>query len=185
MHAILKKAALAAALATASLSAHAVETKITVYADVDPTLALLRDDGSALPDAVTLTHDPLRGLIPDTQHVRIHSNDSAADIEAKIGGAFVLANGDGTVTVPMKVCASQTAVAATTRVMTVMMEMTMLRLRRWRARSASSRASSLRLAARRRSSLLVTWSSLLVTCGNSPQGGRRSRAILPVLRGLR
>ncbi|OCK46736.1 fimbrial protein [Stenotrophomonas maltophilia] len=103
MHAILKKAALAAALATASLSAHAVETKITVYADVDPTLALLRDDGSALPDAVTLTHDPLRGLIPDTQHVRIHSNDSAADIEAKIGGAFVLANGDGTVTVPMKV----------------------------------------------------------------------------------
>ena len=40
MHAIIKKAALAAALATASLSAHAVETKISVYADVDPTLAL-------------------------------------------------------------------------------------------------------------------------------------------------
>jgi hypothetical protein len=75
MHAIIKKAALAAALATASLSAHALETKITVYADVDPTLALLRDDGSPLPDTVQLTHDPLRGLLPSTQQVRIHSND--------------------------------------------------------------------------------------------------------------
>ena len=73
MHAIIKKAALAAALATASLSAHALETKISVYADVDPTLALLRDDGTPLPDVVNLTHDPLRGLIPDTQRVRIHS----------------------------------------------------------------------------------------------------------------
>ena len=42
MHAIIKKAALAAALATASLSAHAVETKISVYADVDPTGAAAR-----------------------------------------------------------------------------------------------------------------------------------------------
>ncbi|KXU88462.1 fimbrial protein [Stenotrophomonas sp. DDT-1] len=109
MHAILKKAALAAALATASLSAHAVETKISVYADVDPTLALLRDDGSALPDAVTLTHDPLRGLVPSTQHVRIHSNDEKADIEAKIGGAFALVNGDGKVTVPMTVSLNRRA----------------------------------------------------------------------------
>lgn len=111
MHAILKKAALAAALATASLSAHAVETKISVYADVDPTLALLRDDGSALPDAVTLTHDPLRGLVPSTQHVRIHSNDDKADIEAKIGGAFALVNGDGKVTVPMTVSLNRRALA--------------------------------------------------------------------------
>ncbi|MCF3497213.1 giant cable pilus fimbrial subunit [Stenotrophomonas maltophilia] len=111
MHAILKKAALAAALATASLSAHAVETKISVYADVDPTLALLRDDGSALPDAVTLTHDPLRGLVPSTQHVRIHSNDEKADIEAKIGGAFALVNGDGKVTVPMTVSLNRRALA--------------------------------------------------------------------------
>ncbi|MPS44685.1 MAG: fimbrial protein [Stenotrophomonas sp.] len=113
MHAILKKAALAAALATASLSAHAVETKISVYADVDPTLALLRDDGSALPDAVTLTHDPLSGLVPSTQHVRIHSNDDKADIEAKIGGAFVLVNvnGDRKVTVPMTVSLNRRALA--------------------------------------------------------------------------
>ncbi|MEE9878201.1 MAG: CS1 type fimbrial major subunit [Stenotrophomonas maltophilia] len=98
MHAIIKKAALAAALATASLSAHAVETKISVYADVDPTLALLRDDGTPLPDMVTLTHDPLRGLIPNTQRVRIHSNDDNADIEARIDGSFFLANETGTVT---------------------------------------------------------------------------------------
>lgn len=103
MHAIIKKAALAAALATASLSAHALETKISVYADVDPTLALMRDDGTPLPDLVTLTHDPLRGLIPNTQRVRIHSNDDTADIEARIDGAFALANETGGVTVPMSI----------------------------------------------------------------------------------
>ncbi|HEL3175331.1 TPA: CS1 type fimbrial major subunit [Stenotrophomonas maltophilia] len=113
MHAILKKAALAAALATASLSAHAVETKISVYADVDPTLALLRDDGSALPDLVTLTHDPMRGLLPNTQRVRIHSNDQTADIEAKIGGAFVLVSGDGKVTEAMTVSLNSRTLAVT------------------------------------------------------------------------
>ena len=113
MHAIIKKAALAAALATASLSAHAVETRISVYADVDPTLALLRDDGTPLPDLVTLTHDPLRGLIPDTQRVRIHSNDEAADIEARIDGPFVLANETGAVTVPMTISLNNRALGTT------------------------------------------------------------------------
>ncbi|PSM13413.1 CS1 type fimbrial major subunit [Stenotrophomonas maltophilia] len=103
MHAILKKAALAAALATASLSAHAVDTRITVYADVDPTLALLRDDGSALPDTLSLTHDPLRGLLPATQRVRIHSNDEDADIEVRVGRAFELTDGTGANRVPMTV----------------------------------------------------------------------------------
>jgi hypothetical protein len=112
MHAIIKKAALAAALATASLSAHAVETKISVYADVDPTLALLRDDGTPLPDMVTLTHDPLRGLIPNTQRVRIHSNDETADIEARIDGSFFLANETGAVTVPMTISLNNRALGA-------------------------------------------------------------------------
>ncbi|KOO86340.1 fimbrial protein [Stenotrophomonas maltophilia] len=93
MHAIIKKAALAAALATASLSAHALETKITVYADVDPTLALLRDDGTPLPDTVQLTHDPLRGLLPSTQQVRIHSNDETADIQVRLRQTPELLNG--------------------------------------------------------------------------------------------
>ncbi|MBH1495206.1 CS1 type fimbrial major subunit [Stenotrophomonas maltophilia] len=93
MHAILKKAALAAALATASLSAHAVETKITVYADVDPTLALLRDDGTPLPDILQMTHDPLRGLLPSTQQVRIHSNDIDKDIQVRLRDDPVLLNG--------------------------------------------------------------------------------------------
>lgn len=113
MHVIIKKAALAAALATVSLSAHAVETKISVYADVDPTLALVRDDGTPLPDLVTLTHDPLRGLIPNVQHVRIHSNDDTADIEARISGTFELANGDGSTRVPMTVSLNNRALGVT------------------------------------------------------------------------
>lgn len=39
MHAILKKATLAAALATVSLSANAFDADIKVWANVDPTLA--------------------------------------------------------------------------------------------------------------------------------------------------
>ncbi|MGS7840031.1 CS1 type fimbrial major subunit, partial [Stenotrophomonas maltophilia] len=56
MNAILKKAALAAALATASLSANAAEANISVWAQVDTSLALLKDDGTALPDVVNLVH---------------------------------------------------------------------------------------------------------------------------------
>ncbi|WP_276532286.1 CS1 type fimbrial major subunit, partial [Enterobacter hormaechei] len=52
-----KKAALAVALAGASLTAQAaVETNITVWANVDPTLSLLKADGTALPDAVQLVY---------------------------------------------------------------------------------------------------------------------------------
>lgn len=53
MHAILKKATLVAALATASLSANAAESHIKVYTNVDTTLALMKADGSALPDLIT------------------------------------------------------------------------------------------------------------------------------------
>ena len=40
-------ALVAIALAAASTSAHAIQADIKVWADVDPTLALLRADGSA------------------------------------------------------------------------------------------------------------------------------------------
>ena len=48
MNSILKKAALAAALATASLSANAAESHIKVYTNVDTTLALMKADGSVV-----------------------------------------------------------------------------------------------------------------------------------------
>ncbi|WP_295549970.1 CS1 type fimbrial major subunit [uncultured Stenotrophomonas sp.] len=103
MH-MLKKAALAAALVTASLSANAAETHITVLADVDPTLALLQADGSPLPDAVKLDHAPGRGLIPWSQQVRIYSNDIDKDIEVRlINEPVLIGNAAGTPSVPLKV----------------------------------------------------------------------------------
>jgi len=87
MKTILKKAALAAALVTVSLSAHAAQTDITLSATIDDSLALLRADGSALPDAVKLTYNPAgasAGLNRWVDRVRIYSNDTSKDVEVRL-----------------------------------------------------------------------------------------------------
>ncbi|HYQ25271.1 CS1 type fimbrial major subunit [Stenotrophomonas sp.] len=104
MNTILKKAALAAALVTASLSANAAETHITVLADVDPTLALMQADGSPLPDAIKMEHKPGVGLDSWSRQVRIYSNDIDKDIEVRlINEPVLIGNAPGTPSVPLKV----------------------------------------------------------------------------------
>ncbi|WP_313178825.1 CS1 type fimbrial major subunit [Stenotrophomonas sp.] len=84
MKTILKKAALAAALVTASLSANAAQTDITVVATVDNNMTLLRADGSALPDSVKMSYNPVLGLSTWRDQVRIYSNDTAKDIQVRL-----------------------------------------------------------------------------------------------------
>ncbi|HGM6731038.1 TPA: CS1 type fimbrial major subunit [Stenotrophomonas maltophilia] len=114
MNAIIKKAALAAALATASLSAHAVETRISVYANVDATLAFQQEDGTALPDTITLNYHPemagsggrVGGLQPWKLPTRIFTNDESKDIEVSLRTALELVPALGNVgatPVPMTV----------------------------------------------------------------------------------
>ncbi len=95
MNSILKKAALAAALATVSLSANAIDADIKVWANVDPTLALLKADGTALDSVVNMVHNPVSGLVPWSQQVRIYSNDESKDIEVRVGSTPQLLNTDG------------------------------------------------------------------------------------------
>ncbi len=117
MNTILKKAALAAALATASLSAHAADVDIAVWADVDPTLALLKADGTPLDDSVKMAHNPGTGLlVPWTQRVRIYSNDPKKDIEVRLGAdpTLVLESGGGT-PVPLAVSLNGQALTTTQR----------------------------------------------------------------------
>ena len=95
MNSILKKAALAAALATVSLSANAFDADIKVWADVDPTLALLKADGTALDSVVNMVHNPVSGLVPWSQQVRIYSYDESKDIEVRVGSTPQLLNTDG------------------------------------------------------------------------------------------
>ncbi|HEL3180181.1 TPA: fimbrial protein [Stenotrophomonas maltophilia] len=98
MNGIIKKAALAAALATASLSAQAVETRISVYANVDSTLAFQQEDGTALPDVITLNYHPemtgtggrVGGLQPWKLPTRIFTNDEDKDIEVSLRTALEL-----------------------------------------------------------------------------------------------
>lgn len=101
MHAIIKKAALAAALATVSTSAFAVDTRISVYANVDTTLAFQQEDGSALPDSINLNYLPEfnpgggtggrpGGLEPWTLKTRIFTNDDSKDIEVSLQNALDL-----------------------------------------------------------------------------------------------
>ncbi|MBK0025695.1 fimbrial protein [Stenotrophomonas sp. S48] len=105
MNTILKKVALAAALATASLSAHAAEAEIAVWADVDPTLALLKVDGTALDDSVKLAFNPVLGRLADwTDRVRIYSNAVDKDIEVRLGAdPVLLRQGGGGTAVPLAV----------------------------------------------------------------------------------
>lgn len=101
-----RNALVAIALAAASTSAHAIQADIKVWADVDPTLALLRADGSALPDGVALTHNPINGLMPWSEQVRIISNDPRKDIAVRLGHAAELRPvfaAPGAVGVPMTV----------------------------------------------------------------------------------
>ncbi|MGX9189179.1 CS1 type fimbrial major subunit [Stenotrophomonas sp. Ker107b] len=81
----------AAALATASMSAHAVQADITVWADIDPTLALLKADGTPLSDVVELGYragsGTTAGLVPWTDQVRVFSNDITKDITVRLGSA--------------------------------------------------------------------------------------------------
>lgn len=90
MQPIIRKAALTAALVTASLSANAAQTDITVVATVDNNMTLLRADGSPLPDAVTMTYNPVRGLSTWRDQVRIYSNDTTKDIQVRLASPVEL-----------------------------------------------------------------------------------------------
>lgn len=93
---LIKKLLVAAALGSASVSAHAVEAHIKVWADVDPTLSLLKADGSALDDMVEMSYragaatGSSAGLTPWTEMVRIFSNDTDKDVNVRVASLPVL-----------------------------------------------------------------------------------------------
>lgn len=109
MSSILKKVALAAALTAASLSAHAAESHIKVYTDVDLTLALLKADGSPLSDTMEMIHMPGDGLRTVTERVRVFTNDESKDIEVNVmhDPVLVLQTGTGP-SVPLTVSLNKT-----------------------------------------------------------------------------
>ncbi|WP_367380215.1 CS1 type fimbrial major subunit [Stenotrophomonas cyclobalanopsidis] len=117
MNTFLKKAALAAALATASLSAHAAEAEISVWANVDASLALLKADGTALDDSVRLVHNPVSGRLGDwTDRVRIYSNGTDKDVEVRLGAdPVLLREGGGGTAVPLAVSLNGEALSTAPR----------------------------------------------------------------------
>ncbi len=102
---VLAKLAVAAVFGAASVSAHAIEANITVWADVDPTLSLLKADGTALDDVVEMSYRAGAGLTPWTEQVRIYSNDVAKDVEVRLARPAELVTQDapGGNVVPMSV----------------------------------------------------------------------------------
>lgn len=102
----LKQAALGLALVTAALSAHAAEAHITVWANVDPTLSLLKADGSVLPDAVQMPYRAGQGLGSWSERVRVFSNDTSLDVDVRLAEPAVLmpkVTAAGAVDVPLAV----------------------------------------------------------------------------------
>ncbi|MEN5203161.1 CS1 type fimbrial major subunit [Stenotrophomonas sp. TWI700] len=100
------KLCLAVGLCAASASASAIEAHVIVWADVDPTLSLLKADGTALDDSVELAHRAGSGLTSWNEQVRIYSNDTDKDVEVRLARALELVPtnaGPTAVAVPMKV----------------------------------------------------------------------------------
>ena len=100
------KLCLAVGLCAASISVHAAEAHIIVWADVDPTLSLLKADGTSLDDSVELAYMAGSGLRPWTEQVRIYSNDRLKDVEVRLGQVVELlpsAPDAGATPVPMTV----------------------------------------------------------------------------------
>lgn len=96
----------AAALATTSLSLHAAEAHVIVWAEVDPTLSLLKANGTPLDDVVELPYIAGFGLKPWNEQVRIYTNDIGKDVEVRLGQTVELlpTHADaGATPVPMKV----------------------------------------------------------------------------------
>lgn len=118
MTTLLKKVALAAALATASLSAHAAEVDIAVWADIDPALSMMKADGSALDSSVKLSHDAGTGLLATwKQRVRIHSNDVDKDITVRLGASpsLIPEGSAGGTAVPLAVTLNGEALSTTAK----------------------------------------------------------------------
>ena len=106
MYRTLKQAALGLAIFTAALSAHAVEAHITVWANVDPTLSLLRADGSALPADVEMPYRAGQGLSSWSERVRVFSNDTSLDVDVRLAEPAVLmpkVTAAGAVDIPLSV----------------------------------------------------------------------------------
>lgn len=100
------KLCLAIGLCAASISVHAAEAHIIVWADVDPTLSLLKADGTALDDSVELAYMAGSGLRPWSEQVRIYTNDRLKDVEVRLVQAVELlptSNDAGARPVPMTV----------------------------------------------------------------------------------
>jgi len=106
MYRTLKQAALGLAIFTAALSAHAVEAHITVWANVDPTLSLLRADGSALPADVEMPYRAGQGLSSWSERVRVFSNDTSLDVDVRLAEPAMLmpkVTAAGAVDIPLSV----------------------------------------------------------------------------------
>ncbi len=100
------KLCLAVGLCAASVSVHAAEAHIVVWADVDPTLSLLKADGTSLDDSVELAYMAGSGLRSWNEQVRIYTNDPLKDVEVRLGQAVELLPSDvgtGATAIPMTV----------------------------------------------------------------------------------
>lgn len=81
-----------AAAALFSISAFAVEKEFTVTAQIDPTIELLRPDGTALNPNLTMGHSPVTGLSAVNFDAKVFTNDATKAVEFRLSGAPQLLN---------------------------------------------------------------------------------------------
>jgi len=67
-----------------SAGAMALETSITVKADVDPSYGVLMADGNPLPENVSMSYNPANGLLPWKKYVKFYTNVDNANINVRL-----------------------------------------------------------------------------------------------------
>ncbi|KVS70078.1 CS1 type fimbrial major subunit [Burkholderia cepacia] len=97
------KITLLSVAALASMSVMAVQKDITVVADVDTTLEMLRPDGSALPQTVNLDYVPGVGLREVSVPTKIFTNAINKGVNIRLVNSPVLAASTGSGSIPLTV----------------------------------------------------------------------------------
>lgn len=103
-----------AAFMAVTSAASAVEKRITVLANIDPSLEMTQSDGSALPTSITMNYNPVNGIRDSDIYTKLVSNSPNQDITMSLLTPAVLTNNwDPDKTIPLTVTYNDMPVTTT------------------------------------------------------------------------
>lgn len=96
-----------------SAGAMAFGTSITVNADVDPSYGVLMADGSSLPESISMSYNPTKGLNNWQKNIRFYTNVDKSSILVRLQDPAVITEPSSLKTIALKVSVNGTALSTT------------------------------------------------------------------------